>query len=198
MATTEEYANKSISTWELSDWMAVGKDYGWVLLKYSWVMLLLGALFGKLLRDRKLDSPTIYTANYSFTINRESSQKQQNIASLFGGAGASEENVNFKRLQELVLTREVLARVLFDSIELRHEKPDTADLLINHYLNIFRYIEQTPEQAKNNYYFKTNAIDPFNRKSNGLIRYVHNQIIRKPLPQEHSQARFMHEKVASK
>lgn len=197
MAATKHFSTKAISTWQLSDWIAAGKDYGWTLLKYSWLMLLLGVLFGKLLRDHKLNSPTTYTANYSFTINRESNEKQQNIASLFGGTKASEENVNFKRLQELILTREVLARVLFDSIELQHEKPDTSDLLINHYLNLFRYKDQTPEQARYNYYFKTDSIDPFNRKANGLIRYVHNQIIRKHLTLEPSPAGFMHMKVSS-
>lgn len=197
MAATKHFFNKPLAEWELSDWIAVAKDYGWVVLKYSWVMLLFGVLLGKLLRDHKLDSPTTYIANYSFTINREASQKQQNIASLFGSAGAGEENVNFKRLQELVLTRKVLARVLFDSIELRHERPDTSDLLINHYLRIFRYKDQTPEQAKRNYYFDTDSIDPLNRKANGLIRYVHNQIIRTHLSLEPSPAGLMHIKVTS-
>lgn len=197
MAATKQFSNKPIGEWELSDWIAAGKEYGWVVLKYSWVMVLLAVVLGKVLRDRKLDSPVIYTANYSFTINREATQKQQNIASLFGSAGVNEENVNFKRLQELVLTRKVLARVLFDSIELRHEKPKVSDLLINHYLNIFRYRDQTPEQAKGNYYFKTDSIEPFNRKANGLIRYVHNQIIRKHLTLEPSPAGLMHIKVTS-
>ena len=193
--TTQNTSKAPLSTQQMLD---IAKAYAWTLFKFSWLMVLMAVVVGKLMRDRKLDSPTTYTANYSFTINKEATKKQQNIASLFGGpGGGTEENVNFKRLQELVLTRQVLARVLFDTIELRHEKPGETDLLINHYLNLFYYKNQTPEQAKENFYFKTDSIDPFNRKANYLLGYVHNLIVRNHLLLEPSPAGLMHMKVVS-
>lgn len=173
------------------------KSYAWTVLKFSWVMIGLGAAMGYWMRNRKLDSPTMYTADYSFAINREATQNQQNIASLFGGSsGVGEENVNFKKLRELVLTRQVSARVLFDTITLYYEQPNEPDLLINHYLNIFHYSNQTEEQAANNFYFKSDSIDPFDRKSNSLLRSAH-AAIRGYLVLEPSPAGFMHMKATT-
>lgn len=193
-----EDSNTNTSIFQGKDWLSIAKEYAWTIFKFSPLIVVFAIVLGKLMRERKMNSPTVYTANYSFKVNQEASRKQQDIASLFGGANAGGgSNVNFKRLQELILTRQVLARVMFDTISLRKSKPVKADLLINHYLDLFYYVDQTPEKAKKNYYFATDTIDPFNERANHLIRYVHNQIIRNHLILEPSPAGIMNIKVTS-
>ncbi|CAA6808109.1 MAG: Unknown protein [uncultured Aureispira sp.] len=161
--------------------LKIAKEYGIVVFKYSWLILLVGFLVGKYMRDRKLSVPTTYTANCSFTVNEVASQNQQDIASIFGGAGVGN-NVSFKRLQELITTRKIISRVLFREIELQNEADVGTDYLINHYLTKFYYKRAKKDTAsKNDFYFDVDTIDPYNRKANYLLMYVYNKIIRNHL-----------------
>jgi hypothetical protein len=180
--------------------LAIVKDYSIEVLKFSWLIAICAFLLGSYMRNRKLESPTTYTAPYSFTVNKIATEKQQNIASLFGGSGGglAEGNVNFKRLRELVLTRQIMSRVLFDSVAMRQKDTIVEDLLINHYLNLFYYKE--PEEGatpKERFYFKTDSIDPHARRANYLLKYVHNLIVRNHLTIEASPGGMMHMKVVS-
>lgn len=182
----------------LANLLPILKAYAIELLKHSWLIVLLAVLLGMYLRNRKLSTPTTYTADLSFKVNEEASQTQQNIASLFGG-GISKEassNVSFKRLQELILTRKVMSKVLFHKVELKNDSTGhlEKDLLINHYLNRFYY---KPKDLENAYFFESDSIDPLNRRANHLFMYVHNAITRNHLILDPGTGYIMHLKAIS-
>lgn len=183
---------------DMVDLLKIAKEYAIEVLKYSWLIAIFAILMGKYMRDRKLSTPTTYTANCSFTINEIATQKQQNIASIFGGAGAAQNNLSFKRLQEIIVTRKIISRVLFHEIVFRNEENSKKGYLINHYLKKF-YYKRDPEDAasKDDFYFKVDTIDPYNRKANYLLRYVHNMIVRSNLIIEPSSGGIMLLKVVS-
>ena len=199
--TANEEAGTTGISFDLQDILIIVKDYSIEVLKFSWLIVICAYLLGTYMRNQKLESPTTYTAPYSFTVNKIATEKQQNIASLFGGSGgsAAEGNVNFKRLKELILTRQIMLRVLFDSISLKHQKPVVEDLLINHYLNLFYYktAPKDAEEIKGRFYFKTDSINPYDRRANYLLKYVHNLIVRNHLNLEFSGGGIMHMKVVS-
>lgn len=154
--------------------LAITKEYGVEVLKFSWLIVIFAFLFGKYMRDRKLSSPTTYTAELSFTINEEVTKNQANIASLFGGASTESNNLNIKKLESLISTRKIILKVLFHKIKLQNEEDSSEDYLINHYLRKFYYSGGEAEP----FYFKTDSIDPYNRRANYLLKYVHNTISR--------------------
>lgn len=179
----------------MADILKIVKEYAIEVLKYSWLIAILAVLFGKYMRDRKLSTPTTYTANCSFMVNKDATQNQQNIASIFGGAGSAENNVNFKRLQEIIVTRKIISRVLFHKISLKNEEVTKEDYLINHYLRNFYYLETT--EKNDDFYFEVDTIDPYNRRANYLLMYVHNLIVRNHLIIEPSAGGIMLMKVIS-
>lgn len=178
--------------------LKIAKEYSIEVLKYSWLIAIFAILMGKYMRDRKLSTPTTYTANCSFTINEVATQNQQNIASIFGGAASAENNLTFKRLQEIIVTRKIISRVLFHEIEFRNEENSKKDYLINHYLRKF-YYKKDPKDAtnKDDYYFTVDTIDPYNEKANYLLMYVHNMLVRSNLIIEPSSGGIMLLKVIS-
>lgn len=183
---------------DMVDLLKIAKEYSIEVLKYSWLIAIFAVLLGKYMRDRKLSTPTTYTANCSFTINEVATQNQQNIASIFGGTGGAENNLSFKRLQEVIVTRKIISRVLFHEIELRNEENSKKDFLINHYLNKF-YYKKSPDDPtnKDDFYFKVDTIDPYNEKANYLLMYVHNMLVRSHLIIEPSSGGIMLLKVVS-
>lgn len=181
----------------MKDILKIAKEYVIEVLKYSWLIVIFAVLFGKYMRDRKLSTPTTYTANCSFMVNKDATQNQQNIASIFGGAGSAENNVNFKRLQEIIVTRKIISRVLFHKISLKNEENTKEDFLINHYLKKFYYLNSKEGEENDNFYFSVDTIDPYNRRANYLLMYVHNLIVRNHLIIEPSAGGIMLMKVVS-
>lgn len=182
----------------VAELLKIAKDYAVEVLKYSWLIAIFAVLMGKYMRDRKLATPVTYTANCSFTVNKVATQNQQNIASIFGATGGVENNVNIKRLQEIIVTRKIISRVLFHEIELKNEENTERDYLINHYLRKFYYKESAKNEAnKDNFYFDVDTIDPYDRRANYLLMYVHNLIVRDHLILEPSSGGIMLLKVVS-
>lgn len=157
----------------LKQLMPTIKDYGIFVLKFSWLLVMAGCFLGWYMRNKKMDTPTTYTANLSFKMDESVGAAQQGIASLFGGAVAEGESslMSLKSLKEIIKTRQVVQKTLFDKKNMRYHKGGE-DYLINHYLRLFFY----KEGAQNPYYFTTDSIDPYNRKANKLIMYVHRVI----------------------
>lgn len=182
----------------MAELLKITKAYTIEVLKYSWLIVIFAVLMGKYMRDRKLKTPTTYTANCSFTVNELAAQNQQNIASIFGGVGAAESNVSFKRLQDIIVTRKIISRVLFHKIEFNSEENRQKDYLINHYLRKFYYKKNEEGVAnKDDFYFETDTIDPYNRKANHLLIDVHNAIVRNHLIIEPSSGGIMLLKIVS-
>jgi hypothetical protein len=166
-------------TFSFKDTLVIIKGYFIEVLKHSWLILILALLLGKFLHDRKMSSPTTYTAVFSFALNEVVSENKQSIASLFGagGAGGGESTVSFKKLKELITTRKIFLKLLFHELTMKHDSLDQKDYLINHYLRLFYY----KRDANNPFYFETDSIDPYDKKSNHLLKYVHNSIVRNHL-----------------
>jgi len=165
-----------------ADLLKIAKQYGIEVLKYSWFIAIIAVLMGKYMRDRKLSTPTTYTANCSFTINKLATQNQKNIASLFEGNASPSNDLNFKRLKDIIVTRKIISRVLFYEMEFKTGKDTKKDYLINHYLRKFYYKRSEEDTLnKKDFYFETDTIDPYNRRANHLLMYVHNIIVRNHL-----------------
>ncbi len=197
---TEQQQSVAVETsFDMTVILGIVKEYTIELLKFSWLIAICAFLLGTYMRNRKMESPTTYTAPFSFTMNKVSTEKQQNIASLFGSAGsATGSTITFKRLKELVVTRQIMLRVLFDTISLKHQEPVVEDLLINHYLNLFYYQEPLEgETAKKRFYFESDSIDPYDRQANYLLKYVHGLLVRNHLILEPTPGGLMHMKAIS-
>jgi len=178
------------------DTLKIIKAYSFEVLKYSWLILILALLLGKFMYDRKMSSPTTYTAVFSFALNEVVSENQRSIASIFGsqmGSGGAESTLDFKKLQEVIVTRKIISNVLFHEIALKHESPENKDFLINHYLRKFFYTSED----ENPFYFKTDSINPYDKQSNYLLKYVHNKIVRNHLIVDPVLGNIMHLKVRS-
>ena len=178
MAQQFDYNNVHPNTLEtsisISEILAIAKIYGFEVLKYSWLMILVGILLGNYMRNRKLESPTTYTAYCSFKINEQSSATQQGISQLFGSVGGNESpKVTLKDLKEMIKTRYIIHKALFSKVTLKHTENGQKDFLINHFLRQFSY-QGVP--SENQFYFSSENINPYNRKENSLIKSIHSNI----------------------
>lgn len=175
---TEINKKENLSTQEL---IQIAKEYLLEVFKYSWVIAIAAAIFGKLMYDRKMSTPTTYTADFSFAFNEAVSENKSSIASLFGGEGGDfissqgESTLSLSKLQEITKTRKIILKVLFRKVILKYDENKNEDFIINHYLRKFVY---TNLNDKNNFYFKTDSIDPYNVKANSLIKYIYSKIIK--------------------
>lgn len=159
----------------MNEIIAIAKEYAIEVFKYSWLILIGAFLLGKFMRDRKLSSPTTYTADFSFAMNEKVSESQQNIASIFGNVSVSGAQVTMPKLERLLTTRKVISNVLFHRIVLENEEDQREDFIINHYLRNFYYDEKSTAP----YYFETDSINPYDRRANSLLKYVHSVIVSK-------------------
>lgn len=192
---TEINKKEALSIKEL---VQIAKEYLLEVLKYSWLIAIGAALFGKYMYDRKMSTPTTYTADFSFAFNEAVSENKSSIASLFGGGGSflSADGANaqsFSKLEEIIKTRKIIVNVLFHKTTLKNEPNPKEDFIVNHYLEKFYYKRERTEE---DYYFKVDSISPYDRKANYLIKYVYNMMLREHLildPTTH----MMHLKVVS-
>jgi hypothetical protein len=152
----------------------VFKSYGFELLKYAWLILICAFLMGYFLRNRKLKDPTIYTADFSFKFNDLLQEEQNTISTLFGSSGTSASSVTLAKLKEIIFTRKIFIRFLFREIDLELDGVSKKDFIINHYLRNFYY----KNKNSNNYFFETDSIDPYDRRGNYLLKYVHRLLVR--------------------
>jgi hypothetical protein len=87
---------------------------------------------------------------------------------------------------------------LFDSISLKHQEPVVKDLVINHYLNLYYYKKPAEgEDTSKRFYFETDSIDPYNRRANHLLKYVHGAIVGNHFTIEPSPGGIMNLRVVS-
>lgn len=174
---TETNKKETLSIREL---LKIAKEYIIEVLKYSWLIAIGAALFGKYMYDRKMATPTTYTADFSFEFNEAMSENKSSIARLFGGGfsgGESGSTMSFKKLEEIAQTRKIILNVLFHKANLKYNEKIKEDYIINHYLRNFYY----QKEDESNFYFKTDSIDPYNKKANYLLKYIYNAIVKQHL-----------------
>ena len=165
--------NEEGTSLSMKELLGIAKEYFIEVLKYSWLIAIGAILLGTYMRNRKLSAPTTYTADFSFAVNEKATQSQQNIASIFGNIAASDAEINIPKLERLLKTRKVISNVLFHRISLANEEHKKDDFIINHYLRNFYY----NETSKDPFYFGTDSINPYDRRANSLLKYVHNVIV---------------------
>lgn len=160
----------------LKEILVIVKSYSWELLKYSWIIVIVAFIFGKYMYSRKMSSPTIYTGDLSFVFNEVVSQTDQSVNMLFGKMGGASESKtpNLAKVREVFKTRKIVLKVLFHKASLKHEKNGEEDFLINHYLRKFYYGDSS---NKENFYFKSDSIDPYDKSTNHLLKYIYGVIV---------------------
>jgi len=175
--------------------IAIAKAYGFEILKFSWLMILAGVALGWYMRERKLSSPTTYTAHAYFRMDESTGETQQNIASLFGTGGLSQSGseLTLKSLNEIIKTRLIVNKALFDKKKLRHEEQPKEDFLINHFLRKFSY----KGGVKDPFYFQSDSISPYNQQSNRLLKRIHAVVSNSYLSIDISPARIVHIKCTT-
>lgn len=178
-----ELIQKEEKKLSIKEVIQISKEYALEVLKYSWLMVICAVLFGKLMYNRKMSTPTTYTADFSFAFNEAVSENKNSIASIFGGgsflggeSGGSQ--YNFAKLEEMVKTRKIILNLLFHKITLKNDESPREDFVINHYLEKFYYKrKREPEH----FYFTVDTIDAYNIKANYFLKYVHAAILREHL-----------------
>jgi hypothetical protein len=177
------------------------KSYGWELLKFSWLIIILAALLGFYMYQSKKNIPVEYAAYLSFSINENSGADQGFLQQVLGGAaslnmidadmGLGSGNNSMAMLQELIKTRKTMELVLFKKVLL----PDKSgkfkeDFYINHYLNLCG-IREKWEEDKNplrNIVFSNDSLPSFNREQNAVLGFAHMSLTKKNLSDNLSKA----------
>ncbi len=173
--TTAQQPESSFSLLEI--WQTV-KAYGWVLIKFSWLIAGLSIGLGYYLYQRKIQQSTVYTATLTFMLSEDNVQ-QGVLGNLLGFRGmdmnSGNGSINLSKLEELLMTRKISQMALFHraTIRLYPDQSEREDFIINHYLRLKGY----PESAM----FKTDSLDLFSRSENERLLSVHGQITREGL-----------------
>ncbi|MCH2022569.1 MAG: hypothetical protein MK207_08840 [Saprospiraceae bacterium] len=174
-------SRKEVYSISIRDLLSIAKDYLMEVIKYSWLIVIVALLFGKYMHYRKSSTPTLYTADFSFKFNEIINEKHHSISSLFDqGTQLNYSNdylSDLKELQQIIVTRKIFLKVLFHRTILKNDNPGVSDFIVNHYLRTFYYTNPTDQD----FYFKTDSVDPYDRKSNYLLKYIHNSIVKNQL-----------------
>lgn len=179
----------------LKIWVPIIKSYLIFLLKFSWAILIIGCLLGWYMRKRKLNTPTTYQGELTFKMDESSGAAQQGIASLFGGTiGGEDVKQSVRSIQEIIKTRLIIQKALFDKKTLRHSDVPKQDFIINHYLKQFVYAP-TDSSA---YFFKNDTVNPYHRKANSILLSTYRQIANNFLLVEITPAKIVHLKAISR
>jgi hypothetical protein len=174
------------------------------LLKFSWLVILLGVVLGSYMYFSKKSEPTIYTSYLSFTVNEASGADQPFLEQVLGfglpGLSSISSEMGLKGeggksiLQELIKTRKTLELALFKKIKIENEKGVMKeDFFINHFIDLFGlrkiWTEKKSRLAKVK--FKHSNTEIFSRDENTVLLAVHSKIIKSHLFDEISRAGIM-------
>jgi hypothetical protein len=177
------------------------KTYGWELVKFSWLILIVSVLLGFYMYRSKKNIPAEYAAYLSFSINENSGADQGFLQQVLGGSislnmidadmGLGSGNNSMAMLQELLKTRRTTELVLFKKIIM----PDKSgkmkeDYFINHYLDICGIRDKWIKEKNplKNIVFKHDSIQIFSREQNSVLGFAHMNLVKKQLSDNLSKA----------
>ena len=147
------------------------------MLKFSPVIVGLGVALGYYMYQNKKKEPATYTAALTFMLNDDKGM-QSNLGSVLGlnlGSVSSKSGfMSLDKINELLLTRQIMQRALFQKVVMNSRKDDKPrlDFIINHYLDYFTYPSYDPK----NFYFTTDSFKIFNRQENTTLLSVYRQV----------------------
>jgi hypothetical protein len=177
------------------------KSYGWELIKFSWLIVIIAALLGFYMYRSKKIIPIDYAAYLSFSINENSGADQGFLQQVLGGAaslnmidadmGLGSGNNSMAMLQELIKTRKTMELVLFKKISL----PDKSgklkvDFFINHYLDLCGIRDKWTKEKNplQKVVFTHDSIATFSREQNSVLGFAHMNLSKKQLSDNLSKA----------
>jgi hypothetical protein len=177
------------------------KNYGWELIKFSWLIAILAFMLGYYMYRSKKSIPAEYAAYLSFSINENSGADQSFLQQVLGGGislnmidadmGLGSGNNGMAMLQELMKTRKTMELVLFKKVTL----PDISgklkdDYFIHHFveLNGIRAKWKKEKNPLADVYFTHDSIPAFSREQNSILGLIHYSIIKKQLSDNLSKA----------
>jgi len=172
--------------------LKIAKEYGWEILKYSWLISIISFFVGFYMYYSKKNLPIIYTASLSFSVNEGgvpvSNANKEEFENIFNMSFGS---TNKSVLMELLKTRRVLELVFFEKVKLKGKDGKIKeDYFIHHYLDLFGFRDNckntNPKLAS--IYFKNDSTESFNADENVLLVTAHNSIIKENLSDETSEA----------
>jgi hypothetical protein len=170
----------------------ITKEYGWEIIKYSWLISIISFFVGFYMYYTKKNLPIIYTASLSFSVNEGgvpvNSANKEELENIFNMSfGSSNKTV----LMELLKTRRVLELVFFEKVKLKGKDGKIKeDYFIHHYLDLFghrdNWKKNNPKLAK--VYFRNDSTENFTVEENILLVTAFNSIVKKNLSDETSPA----------
>jgi hypothetical protein len=177
------------------------KSYGWELIKFSWLIVIIAALLGFYMYRSKKIIPVDYAAYLSFSINENSGADQGFLQQVLGGTaslnmidadmGLGSGNNSMAMLQELIKTRKTMELVLFKKISL----PDKSgklkkDFFINHYLDLCGIRDKWTKEKNplQKVVFTHDSIATFSREQNSVLGFAHMNLSKKQLSDNLSKA----------
>lgn len=177
------------------------KVYGWELIKYSWLIILLSGLLGFYMYRSKKIIPIEYAAYLSFSINENSGADQGFLQQVLGGTaslnminadmGLGTGNNSMAILQELIKTRKTIELVLFKKVSLADKSGKyKEDFYINHYLDLcgIRDKWKNENNPLHKVKFDHDSIALFTREQNAVLGFAHMNLSKKNLSDNLSKA----------
>jgi hypothetical protein len=177
------------------------KTYGWELMKFSWLIVIIAVLLGFYMYRSKKIIPIDYAAYLSFSINENSGADQGFLQQVLGGAaslnmidadmGLGSGNNSMAMLQELIKTRKTMELVLFKKVSLPGKSGKSKeDFFINHYLDLCGIRDKWTKE-KNPFQkvvFTHDSIATFSREQNAVLGFAHMNLSKKQLSDNLSKA----------
>ena len=154
------------------------KEYFIVALKGFWLIALIMLPFIAYNAWVANETVPTYSDKLTFMVNSEDGNSMSSVASILGQiglGGGGKTRMNYDKILELSKTREIIGRVLFDSIEIDGQK----DLLINQFIGAYEWdedwAENTPELK--GFRFKNNKISELSLMEGRLFKNIHMIIV---------------------
>jgi hypothetical protein len=177
------------------------KSYGWELLKFSWIIVIISVLLGFYMYRSKKIIPIDYAAYLSFSINENSGADQGFLQQVLGGSislnmidadmGLGTGNNSMAMLQELMKTRRTMELVLFRKVTMSDKSGKMKnDFFIHHYLDLCGIRDKWAREKNpmQKVVFTHDSIQIFSREQNGVLNFAHLNLSKKHLSDNLSKA----------
>lgn len=156
----------------------VKRYFLFVLKKGWWLWLTLAIAFGAYKAWELKNTPTNFQANMTFMINSGSGDSGMGsllgLAGQFGLPGGSTSDVETQKIIELLQSRKIIQRVLFEKTEIN----GVEDYFANHHIDIFDWRENW-EEAENliDFRYTHGDTDDLTRTEASVMKMIHNNVV---------------------
>ncbi len=162
--------NEEISLKEL---ILTIKDYFFELLRYWWVFIILGPLFGALMFWKESQEPITYTSELTFMMDAESGPSLGAVTGLLTSFGIGGGDNNVDKMLRLMKSRAIIRESLFEKVKINGK----VDYFANHIMELEEIEIFEDEEETIRFYFKNADFGRYDRIPNEALMTLHKFIV---------------------